>query len=65
MALFMTFVGRVSMGRRRRTRRFVSVDSSLLPALDLRVEARPLACWSSTDAGNTTRRREYIVPAVS
>ena len=29
-------------GRRYRTRRFVSVDSSLLRALDLRVKARPL-----------------------
>ena len=38
----MTIVGRVLVGKRRRTRRCVSVDSSLLPALDLRVKARPL-----------------------
>ena len=42
MALFMTFVGRVLVGKRRRTRRCVSVDLSLLSALDLRVKARPL-----------------------
>jgi hypothetical protein len=33
----MTFVGRVSEGGPRQTRRFVSVDSSSLPASDLRV----------------------------
>ena len=64
MALFMTFVGRVLVGKRRRTRRCVSVDSSLLPALDVRVKARPLARQSSTNAGNTTRRCESIVPEV-
>ena len=60
----MTSVGRVSVRERRRTCRFVSVDSSSLCALDLRVEARLLIHWSSTKAGKTARRCESIILAV-
>ena len=38
-ALFMSIIGRILVGKWGRTRRCVSVDSSLLPALDLRVRA--------------------------